>query len=167
MALISRVPVFQPSGLGLIPGRVKNFNFYPGTRVCPLCSVLCCPWEWPWHSADHIFQGGPSLCICLVFLSTVCASLCQHQVSPSPFIIIPQTTHLHYKTVTHTSHTNLTCFRYTTQMSTPVVQWLSYSPLNPRSVGLNLAGVDGFFSERKNPEYDFLQKGSRAVGPVS
>ena len=24
-----------------------------------------------------------------------------------------------------------------------------------------------FFSERKNPEYDFLQKGSKAVGPVS
>ena len=23
------------------------------------------------------------------------------------------------------------------------------------------------FSERKNPEYDFLQKGSKAVGPVS
>ena len=26
---------------------------------------------------------------------------------------------------------------------------------------------DGFFSERKNPEYDFLRKGSKAVGPVS
>ena len=24
-----------------------------------------------------------------------------------------------------------------------------------------------FFSERKNPEYDFLRKGSKAVGPVS
>ena len=23
------------------------------------------------------------------------------------------------------------------------------------------------FSERKNPEYDFLRKGSKAVGPVS
>ena len=23
------------------------------------------------------------------------------------------------------------------------------------------------FSERKNPEYDFLQKGSKAMGPVS
>ena len=32
--------------------------------------------------------------------------------------------------------------------------------------GSNSAGVDGFFSERKNPEYDFLQKGSKAVGPV-
>ena len=29
------------------------------------------------------------------------------------------------------------------------------------------AGVDGFFSESKNPEYDFLRKGSKAVGPVS
>ena len=29
-------------------------------------------------------------------------------------------------------------------------------------------GVDGFFfSECKNPEYDFLQKGSKAVGPMS
>ena len=26
------------------------------------------------------------------------------------------------------------------------------------------AGVDGFFSERKNPEYDFLRKESKAVG---
>ena len=24
-----------------------------------------------------------------------------------------------------------------------------------------------FFSERKNPEYDFLRKGSKAVGPMS
>ena len=26
---------------------------------------------------------------------------------------------------------------------------------------------DGFFSERKIPEHDFLRKGSKAVGPVS
>ena len=51
--------------------------------------------------------------------------------------------------------------------SNPVVPWLSYSPLDPRFAGSNLAGVDGFFSERKNPEYDFLRKGSKAVGPVS
>ena len=28
-------------------------------------------------------------------------------------------------------------------------------------MGPNPAGVEGFFSERKNPEYDFLRKGSR------
>ena len=50
--------------------------------------------------------------------------------------------------------------------STPVVPWLSYSRLDPRLAGLNPAGVDGF-SERKNPEYDFLRKGSKAEGPVS
>ena len=50
--------------------------------------------------------------------------------------------------------------------STPVVQWSSYSPLDSRFAGSNPAGVDGF-SERKNPEYDFLRKGSKAVGPVS
>ena len=48
-----------------------------------------------------------------------------------------------------------------------VVPWLSYSLLDPRFASTNPAGVNGFFSERKNPEYDFLQKGSKAVGPVS
>ena len=48
----------------------------------------------------------------------------------------------------------------------PVVPWLSYLPLDPRFAGSNPVGLDGFFSERKNPEYDFLQKGSKAVGLV-
>ena len=61
--------------------------------------------------------------------------MCQHRVSPSPF------------------------------WSTPVVQWLSYSPLDPKFAGSIPARVDGF-SERKNPEYDFLRKGSKAMGPV-
>ena len=51
--------------------------------------------------------------------------------------------------------------------STPVVQWLSYSPLDPRFAGSIPAGVDGFFTGRKNPEYDFLRNGSKAVGSVS
>ena len=51
--------------------------------------------------------------------------------------------------------------------STPVVQWLSYSPLDPRFAGSIPAGVDGFFSELKNPEYDFLRKRNKAVGLVS
>ena len=54
-----------------------------------------------------------------------------------------------------------------TQWSTPVVQWLSYSPLDPRFSGSIPAGVSGFFSECKNHESDFLRKGSKAVGPVS
>ena len=37
-----------------------------------------------------------------------------------------------------------------------VVPWFSKSPLDPRFAG----------SQRKNPEYDFLRKGSKAVGPV-
>ena len=53
------------------------------------------------------------------------------------------------------------------RLLTPVVQWLSYSPLDPKFAGLIPAEFDGFFfSERKNPEYDFLRKGSEAVGPV-
>ena len=50
--------------------------------------------------------------------------------------------------------------------STPVGQWLSSAPLDPRLAGSNPAGSMDF-SERKNPEYDFLRKGSKAVGPVS
>ena len=30
--------------------------------------------------------------------------------------------------------------------------------------GSILAGIYGFFSERKNPEYDILRKGSKAMG---
>ena len=33
--------------------------------------------------------------------------------------------------------------------------------------GFKVRGFNGFFSERKNPEYDFLRKGSKAVGPMS
>ena len=33
--------------------------------------------------------------------------------------------------------------------------------------GFDLGRVRWSFSERKNPEYDFLRKGSKAVGPVS
>ena len=44
-------------------------------------------------------------------------------------------------------------------MSTPVVPWLSYTPLDRGFVGSNPAGVDGFFfSELKNPEYDFRRE---------
>ena len=34
-------------------------------------------------------------------------------------------------------------------MTTPVVPWLSYSPLDPRYAGSNQAGVDGFFQRVK------------------
>ena len=36
-----------------------------------------------------------------------------------------------------------------------------------RFAGSIPAGVDGFFSECKNPAYFFLRKGSKAVAPVS
>ena len=35
------------------------------------------------------------------------------------------------------------------KLSTAVVQWLSYSPLNPRFAGSIPAGVDGFFQSVK------------------
>ena len=44
----------------------------------------------------------------------------------------------------------------TLQQSTSVVPKLPYLPLDPRFADSNPAGVDGFFSERKNPEYDFF-----------
>ena len=50
-------------------------------------------------------------------------------------------------------------------MSTPVVIILA---TGSEFAGSNSAGVDVFFfSERKNPEYEFIRKGSKAVGPVS
>ena len=51
--------------------------------------------------------------------------------------------------------------------TTHVTQHLEPAPLDPKFAGSNPAGVDGFFSERKNPEYDFLRKGTKAVGPMS
>jgi len=38
--------------------------------------------------------------------------------------------------------------------------------LVPKFVGSNLAEAVGFFG-RKNPQYAFLQRGSKAVGPMS
>ena len=35
------------------------------------------------------------------------------------------------------------------RLSTPVVPWLSYSPLDPRFAGSSPAGVDGFFQSIK------------------
>ena len=35
--------------------------------------------------------------------------------------------------------------------------------MDPRFAGSILTGVDGFFSERKNSEYDFIRKGSKDV----
>ena len=47
--VVGRVPVFHPGGPGSIPGRVRNFNFYPGAECL-------------------------SFVFCLVFWSTVCYS---------------------------------------------------------------------------------------------
>ena len=50
-------------------------------------------------------------------------------------------------------------------------QWGSVGPGGPVVIilasGSEVRGFDGFFSERKNPGYDFLRKGSKVVGPVS
>ena len=69
----SRVPTLQPGGPGSIPAGSGILISILGMGVCPLCSVLCFLWRWPWYSADHRFQGGPTLCICLLFWSKVCS----------------------------------------------------------------------------------------------
>ena len=56
---------------------------------------------------------------------------------------------------------------YASKKSTPVFPWLSYSPLDPRFAGSNPAGIVEFFQSVKILEYDFLRKGSQAVGPMS
>ena len=48
----------------------------------------------------------------------------------------------------------------------PGGSWLSNSPLDPRFVGSNWPG-SMVFSERKNPEFDFLWKGCKTMGPMS
>ena len=44
---------------------------------------------------------------------------------------------------------------------------LSHSYFNPRGSRVQTRPVSMDFSERKNPEYDFLRKGRKAVGPVT
>ena len=72
--VVGRVPVFQPGGPGSIPGRVRNFNFYPRTgcvysEFSPVLSLaVALIFWWP-----HI-QGSPPLCICRTFWPKVCCS---------------------------------------------------------------------------------------------
>ena len=55
--VVDRVPAFQPSAPGSIPGGDRNFNFCPGIGcVLSLCSVQCCLRRRPWHCADHTFR---------------------------------------------------------------------------------------------------------------
>ena len=67
--VVGRVPAFQPCNPGSIPGGVRNLNPYPGI-VC--VSFVFCPVLSPAEALTlcwlHI-QGGPPLCICLVFWS--------------------------------------------------------------------------------------------------
>ena len=59
-------------------------------------------------------------------------------------------------------------FKFVHNLLTPMVQCLLYLPLDPRFWSSIPAGVNRWiFSERKNPEYDFLRKASKAVGPMS
>ena len=67
--VVGRVPAFQNGGPGSIPDGVRNFNSYSGIGCvsfvfCPVLSPAeALTFCWP-----HI-QGGPPLCICLVFRS--------------------------------------------------------------------------------------------------
>ena len=67
--VVGSVPAFQPGDPGSIPGGNRNFNSYPGIGsvsfafypvLSPAEALTLC---WP-----HI-QGGPPMCICLVFWS--------------------------------------------------------------------------------------------------
>jgi hypothetical protein len=51
-------------------------------------------------------------------------------------------------------------------LAASVVYWLVCWPLVPKIVGLNPAKAVGFFG-RKNPQHAFLQRGSKAVCPMS
>ena len=94
-----------------------------------------------------------------------------------PYNAIKLIIFLHFSSITHNQGSNsgnmsssFPCTRDNACLFiklTAEVPRLSYLPLDPRFAGSNLAGVDGFFSDRKNPEYDFLWKGSKVVGPVS
>jgi hypothetical protein len=48
----------------------------------------------------------------------------------------------------------------------PVVWWLACWPLVPKFMGSNPAKAIGFFG-RKNPQHAFLQRGSKAISPMS
>ena len=66
--VVGRVPAFQPGGPGSIPGRVRNFNSYPGNGCVSFVCVLPCA----------VSGGGPDIVLtthsgrlALVYLSTV------------------------------------------------------------------------------------------------
>ena len=71
----------------------------------------------------------------------------------------PQHTHTH----THTPF--LVAHPITPTKVDPVVQWLSYSPLDPRFAGSIPTVVAGFFKSVKIRS--MTRDGSKAVGPVS
>jgi hypothetical protein len=54
-------------------------------------------------------------------------------------------------------------YRYTGFGGLQVAFW----PLEPNFAGSNPAEAVGFFRAKKSPQYAFLRKGSKAVGPMS
>ena len=56
--VVSRVPAFQPGGLGWILGGIKYSILYRGLQAV---SPLCCFWWRPWPSVDHGFRGSDLL----------------------------------------------------------------------------------------------------------
>ena len=58
-------------------------------------------------------------------------------------------------------------FESTSRELTPVVPWLSYSPLDPRFAGSNPAGIDAFFQSVKIQSMtSFGREEKPIVGPV-
>ena len=56
---------------------------------------------------------------------------------------------------------------FTSAASTPVVPWLTCSPLDPKLVGSNPAGVDEFFQSVKILSMTSFGRQVKTVGPVS
>ena len=66
--VIGGIPAIRPGGPGSIPGGVRNFNFYPGTRCVSFVCVL----------SSIVSGGGPDIVLTthsgrpvLVYLSSV------------------------------------------------------------------------------------------------
>ena len=69
VAVVGRVPAFQPGGPGSIPGGVRNFNFCPGIGCvsfvfCPVLSLAEAR-----HCADPTFrEARPCVLVQRLFL---------------------------------------------------------------------------------------------------
>ena len=76
--VVGRVPAFLPSDLGSIPGRVRNFNSYPGIGCVSFVCVLSCAVSIRGPDLVLITHSGRSA---LVYLSSVLGYLTHGHLS--------------------------------------------------------------------------------------